>query len=131
MRSIDVVAGILERDGLLLLAQRDGSRDQPGRWEFPGGKVEPGESQPQALARELAEELGIEAEVGEYVASECWQQGDREIRLHAWRVPVWHGTLRLSCHQALAWVTPEQAAHYDLPPADIPLLAAWRAHTGR
>lgn len=130
MHTLDVVAAIIERDGLILLAQRDDSRDQAGLWEFPGGKVEAGESQPQALARELAEELGIVAEIGEYVASQRWAHGGRLIRLHAWRVPQFRGDLRTTCHQALAWVTPEAAAGYALPPADLPLLAAYRAQRG-
>lgn len=61
---IDVVAAIIERNGKILLAQRDSHRDQAGLWEFPGGKVEAGESQPQALMRELGEELNIDAIIG-------------------------------------------------------------------
>jgi len=59
LKMIDVVAAIIEQDGQILLAQRPPHADQPGMWEFAGGKVEPGESQPQALARELQEEMGI------------------------------------------------------------------------
>ncbi len=69
MKMIEVVAAIIERDGKILLAQRPAQSDQAGLWEFAGGKVEPDESQRQALVRELREELGIEATVGEYVAS--------------------------------------------------------------
>ncbi|EEX0647584.1 CTP pyrophosphohydrolase, partial [Escherichia coli] len=69
MKMIEVVAAIIERDGKILLAQRPAQSDQAGLWEFAGGKVEPDESQQQALVRELNEELGIEATVGEYVAS--------------------------------------------------------------
>ena len=69
MKMIEVVAAIIERDGKILLAQRPAQSDQAGLWEFAGGKVEPDESQRQALVRELREELGIEAAVGEYVAS--------------------------------------------------------------
>ncbi len=69
MKMIEVVAAIIERDGKILLAQRPAHSDQAGLWEFAGGKVEPDESQRQALVRELREELGIEAAVGEYVAS--------------------------------------------------------------
>lgn len=75
MKMIEVVAAIIERDGKILLAQRPAQSDQAGLWEFAGGKVEPDESQRQALVRELREELGIEATVGEYVAShqrEVW-----------------------------------------------------------
>ncbi len=75
MKMIEVVAAIIERDGKILLAQRPAQSDQAGLWEFAGGKVEPDESQRQALVRELREELGIEATVGEYVASH-----QREVR---------------------------------------------------
>jgi (d)CTP diphosphatase len=68
-KTLDVVAAIIEQDGKILLAQRPPHADQPGLWEFAGGKVEPGESQPQALIRELQEELGITAEVERYIAS--------------------------------------------------------------
>ena len=61
MKTIDVVAAIIERDDKILLAQRPEHADQPGMWEFAGGKVESSETQPQALIRELREELGIEA----------------------------------------------------------------------
>ncbi|SQJ18994.1 CTP pyrophosphohydrolase [Serratia rubidaea] len=123
MKTIDVVAAIIERDGKILLAQRDAQSDQAGLWEFPGGKVETGESQPQALARELAEELGIEAVIGDYVASNNWQTGERLIRLHAWRVGAFSGELQQRCHSALVWVEPQRAGAYPLAPADIPLLA--------
>ena len=66
---IDVVAAIIERDGKILLAQRPPHADQPGLWEFAGGKIEPGESQAQALARELEEELAIVARPTRYIAS--------------------------------------------------------------
>lgn len=61
IKKLDVVAAIIERDGKILLAQRPDHADQAGLWEFAGGKVEPGETQPQALIRELREELGIDA----------------------------------------------------------------------
>lgn len=125
MKIIDVVAAIIERDGKILLAQRDNSSDQAGLWEFPGGKVETAESQPQALVRELREELGIIAKVGSFVASNQWQQSERIIRLHAWRVETFSGELQPHCHSAFVWVTPQQARDYSLAPADIPLLESY------
>lgn len=125
MKTIDVVAAIIEKNGKILLAQRDASSDQAGLWEFPGGKVEAGESQPQALARELDEELGIIASVGNYVASNQWQQSERIIRLHAWRIEAYSGELQNRCHSDFVWVTPEQAFGYPLAPADVPLLDAY------
>ncbi|HEJ9093886.1 TPA: pyrimidine (deoxy)nucleoside triphosphate diphosphatase [Serratia odorifera] len=125
MKIIDVVAAIIERDGKILLAQRDADSDQAGLWEFPGGKVEAGESQPQALARELAEELAIKAQIDDYVASNRWQLGEKIIRLHAWRVTHFSGELHLRCHAQLVWVTPAQAGEYPLAPADVPLLSCY------
>ncbi|AHM73783.1 pyrimidine (deoxy)nucleoside triphosphate diphosphatase [Yersinia hibernica] len=122
---IDVVAAIIERNGKILLAQRDIHRDQAGLWEFPGGKVEAGESQPQALVRELAEELNIDATVSRYIATHQWDLPQRTIRLHAWLVASFSGEPILHCHSALVWLTPEEAYHYPLAPADIPLLDAY------
>lgn len=127
MKIIDVVAAILEQNGQILLAQRGTGSDQAGQWEFPGGKVETGESQPEALARELDEELGICARIGDYVGSNQWQQGERIIRLHAWQVTEFSGELQQRCHSALVWVTPQQAQEYALAPADVPLLADYIA----
>ena len=64
LKNFDVVAAIIESEGKILLARRPENGDQPGLWEFPGGKVEAGETQPAALARELLEELGITAQIG-------------------------------------------------------------------
>ncbi len=125
MKVIDVVCAIIERDGLILLAQRDGSSDQAGLWEFPGGKVEPEETQPQALKRELQEELAISASVDRYIASNQWDLPDKAIHLHAWLVSEYRGKLRLSNHSALLWVTPTDAQQLNLAPADIPLLTAY------
>lgn len=125
MKTIDVVAAIIKTDGKILLAQRDNSSDQAGLWEFPGGKVEANESQPQALARELLEELGIIAQLGNYVASNQWQQSETIIRLHAWQVETFSGELQQRCHSAFAWVTPQQATDYPLVAADVPLLESY------
>ncbi|RZN41783.1 pyrimidine (deoxy)nucleoside triphosphate diphosphatase [Escherichia sp. E2593] len=127
MEMIDVVAAIIERDGKILIAQRPAHSDQAGLWELAGGKVEPGESQPQALIRELREELGIDAIIGKYVASHQREVSGRIINLHAWHVPDFHGTLQAHEHQALVWCSPEEAMQYPLAPADIPLLKAFMA----
>ncbi|MFA3760934.1 pyrimidine (deoxy)nucleoside triphosphate diphosphatase [Yersinia sp. 2466 StPb PI] len=124
---IDVVAAIIEQNGKILLAQRDSYRDQAGLWEFPGGKVEAGENQPQALIRELAEELNIEASVTRYIATNQWDSDKQTIRLHAWLVESFSGKLALHCHSAVVWLAPEEAYRYPLAPADVPLLDAFIA----
>ncbi|WP_170973591.1 pyrimidine (deoxy)nucleoside triphosphate diphosphatase [Citrobacter sp. wls710] len=125
MKTLDVVAAIIERDGKILLAQRSPDADQPGMWEFAGGKVEAGESQPEALIRELREELGIDAVVGRYIASHQREVSDRLIHLHAWHVPSFQGELNAYEHQYIVWCSPEEARRYPLAPADIPLLEAF------
>jgi len=122
---IDVVAAIIEQEGKILLARRDASGDQAGLWEFPGGKVEAGESQAAALVRELQEELAIETRVEAWVATHDFQQPERIIRLHAWRVGGFEGQITLRCHSEIVWVTPQEAFDYSLAPADIPLLEAY------
>lgn len=79
LKTLDVVAAIIEKDGNILLAQRPVHADQPGMWEFAGGKVEAGETQPEALIRELREELGIDALPGQYVASHQREVSQRLI----------------------------------------------------
>lgn len=127
MKEIDVVAAILERNGKILLAQRPPEGDQPGLWEFPGGKVEAGENQREALIRELREELAIDASPARYVASYSWPVSGRIIHLHAWHVPQWKGELQQLSHSALVWCLPNEASRYPLAPADIPLLKAFMA----
>ncbi len=122
---IDVVAAIIERDGKILLAQRPPHADQPGLWEFAGGKIEPGESQPQALARELEEELAIVARPTRYIASHQREVSGRLIHLHTWWVGEFSGEPVARYHSELRWCTPSQALEFDLAPADIPLLNAF------
>lgn len=127
LKTIDVVAAIIERDGKILLAQRPPHADQPGLWEFAGGKVEAGETQPEALIRELREELGIEAQPGAYVASHQREVSGRRIHLHAWHVPSFSGELTAHDHSQLVWCSPQEAFDYPLAPADVPLLEAFMA----
>ncbi|MGX9741390.1 pyrimidine (deoxy)nucleoside triphosphate diphosphatase [Pseudocitrobacter corydidari] len=127
LKTIDVVAAIIEQNGQILLAQRPSHADQAGLWEFAGGKVEQGESQPEALIRELREELGIEAQPTRYIASHQREVSGRIIHLHAWHVPVYAGEIVAHEHSALTWCSPEVALSYPLAPADIPLLQAFMA----
>lgn len=127
MKTINVVAALIEREGKLLLARRDATSDQAGFWEFPGGKVEAGESQPEALVRELREEMSITATVEDFVATSVLQQPERVIHLHGWRVSGFTGTVTLQCHSEYCWVSPADVLSYALAPADIPLIEAYLA----
>lgn len=125
LKTLDVVCAILEQDGKILLAQRPLHADQPGLWEFAGGKVEIGETQPAALVRELREELGIDARPGRYIASHQREVSHRLINLHAWHVPEFSGIPEMRYHSQLTWVSAHEALGYKLAPADIPLLEAF------
>ncbi|WP_052281701.1 pyrimidine (deoxy)nucleoside triphosphate diphosphatase [Kluyvera genomosp. 1] len=125
LKTIDVVAAIIEQNGKILLAQRPLHADQAGLWEFAGGKVEAGESQREALIRELQEELAIHAYPARYIASHQREVSGRIIHLHAWHVPRFDGEMIAREHSALVWCTPQEALDYALAPADVPLLKAF------
>ena len=127
MRSIHVVAAaITDVRGRILLARRTDGRDLAGLWEFPGGKREADESPEAALVRELQEELGITVKVGPPLINVPQQYPDKRLRLDVRHVVAWQGTPRGIEGQALAWVAPDKLAHYSMPPADRPVVAALR-----
>jgi 8-oxo-dGTP diphosphatase len=102
-----VVAAAIERDGRYLAARRTKPDWAAGRWEFPGGKVEPGESETAALVREIREELGVEISVGERVPGE-WPLHD-DLVLHLYVATLTDGEPQpLDHHDALRWVTPDE-----------------------
>lgn len=107
-----VVAAVIERDGLFLAARRTEPPALAGRWEFPGGKVEPGETEADALVRECREELGVEVAVGaaigpEYVVGPLTVRTYRAVLLSGEPEP-------LECHDALRWLRPGESAVREL-----------------
>lgn len=115
-----VVAALIERQGRrLLLAQRPIGGPLAGQWEFPGGKLEPGESPEAALERECLEELGCRVEVGRiYEVIHANGAGGSGLLLLFYRVRIISGEPRSMEGNALAWATPEEMAGYDLLDAD-------------
>lgn len=123
--TVEVVAGLItDARGRVLLARRTEGRDLAGLWEFPGGKVEAGESPEAALTRELREELGIDGEVGAPLIAVPQQYPHKRLRLDVRHIARWQGELRGHEGQALAWVPRERLPAYPMPPADIPVVAA-------
>ncbi len=117
-----VVGGALLHEGRLLAARRSAPPELAGRWELPGGKVEPGETPDQALVRELREELGIETVALERLPG-AWPLRPGLV-LHVWTVALASGTPRpLQDHDALAWLTPAQADTVDWLDQDRPAVA--------
>jgi 8-oxo-dGTP diphosphatase len=126
-RIVHVVAGVItDAGGRILLARRTEGRDLAGLWEFPGGKVDPGETPEQALIRELREELAIEAELGEAVICVPQRYPNKRLRLDVRRIARWRGNMKGLDGQALVWVPPDRLARYAMPDADRPVVAALR-----
>lgn len=117
-----MVAGCLIAEGRVLLAQRPLHKAEGGLWELPGGKVEPGEGDAEALRRELKEELGIEVEVGPEVGRVQVEFPERDLLLVAYHVPDWRGSPEALEAPALEWLTADQLDRVACPPADRPLL---------
>jgi 8-oxo-dGTP diphosphatase len=118
-------AALVDRDGRILIAQRPEGKSMAGLWEFPGGKVDKGETPEYALMRELSEELGIETRPCCFTpiafASHSYETFHLLMPLFVCR--VWQGTPATHEHQALKWVKPVELYDYPMPPADIPLIA--------
>lgn len=119
---------LIDRDGRVLLAQRPAGKSMAGLWEFPGGKVEPGENPESALVRELHEELGIETWNSCLApltfASHAYEEFHLLMPLFACR--KWEGVPKPREGQALAWARPSELRNYPMPAADVPLIPILR-----
>ena len=121
-------AALVDDDNRVLIAQRPPGRTMAGLWEFPGGKVNDGETPEAALARELQEELGID------IATACLapftfashRYPDFHLLMPLYLCRRWRGTPRPCEGQSLAWVRPVRLVDYEMPPADLPLIAMLR-----
>ena len=124
---IEVAAGVLtDARGRVLLMQRKPGTHLAGTWEFPGGKLEAGEGIEAALARELHEELGIDAQAFEPLISLPWHYPEKYVRLHALRVADWHGEPQAREGHPLRWLPLEDMDPNEMPPADRPIVTALR-----
>ena len=133
MNTIPVVCALIFREGLVMLAQRPEGKHLALKWEFPGGKVEPGEETEHAMMRELREELGCEVRIVAALtrSTHSYERGTVEMipfvceLTHDSPLPHPHE------HAALLWCPPEELLAHDLAPADFPVVAAfqdWRAN---
>ena len=123
-----VAAALVDVDGRVLICQRPEGKQLAGLWEFPGGKVEPGETPEACLIRELREELGIEVKeacLAPFVfASHGYEHFHLLMPLYLLR--RWEGEVEQREHAALKWVRPNKLGDYPMPPADLPLVAYLR-----
>jgi 8-oxo-dGTP diphosphatase len=121
---IEVAAGLIrDAQGRYLITQRRRGSHLAGLWEFPGGKLEEGETPVAGLRRELTEELSATFAVGELVHTVRWEYPDRAVVLHFFDCRLESGLIRPTENQAMEWVAPERLADYDFPPADRELIA--------
>jgi 8-oxo-dGTP diphosphatase len=126
-----VAAALVDATGRVLIAERPAGRHMAGRWEFPGGKVAPGESEEAALARELEEELGVEVIDARPMMRLTHRYPDREVELSMWVVERYQGEPRALDGQRLKWVRRTDLCGEDLLEADRPFVAAlvqWSRH---
>lgn len=128
MKSICVVGAAIVDAGRCLVAQRGARQSLSGKWEFPGGKVEPGESPPAALLREIEEELGLVVAVGQKLGESVGVFDGKHVMLEVYLATVTRGVLELREHAATQWASADELAGFDWAEADVPIVgavAAW------
>ncbi len=121
----EVMGAVFFENGRILVMRRAPFMSCPGSWEFPGGKLEAGETPEQCLARELREELRIEAEIGEYLTENSHGYDFGTVHLCVYRVRSWKGDIALTVHDDMRWVPLKELATFPgLRPADMPVARA-------
>ena len=125
---IDVVAAVVMRNGKYMIARRAPGKHLAGYWEFPGGKIEEGESPEDSLQREIEEEFGVYAQVGAYLGENVHGYGDKTVRLMAYEATVVQDIHQSMDHDQIEWVELNQMDDYPLAPADVPLLRYLRRY---
>ncbi len=121
--TLHVVGAAIIHEGKCLVAQRGPTMSLAGKWEFPGGKVEPAESPSVALAREIEEELGLQITVGTLLGTGTATAGSRPIVLEVYAATVTAGALTLREHAQIAWAAADELDQFDWAQADIPCIA--------
>ena len=126
LKTISVVAAMIEADGRVFATQR-GYGPQKDGWEFPGGKIEPGETPEAALAREIREELDAEITVGEKVVQVEYDYPTFHLSMGCYRCALVSGHLTLREHEAARWLSPGELDSVPWLPADVIAVEAWKS----
>ncbi len=124
---VEVTGAIIIRNRRVLAARRSPNKHMAGYWEFPGGKLESGETPEESLARELLEEMGISVLVGDHFFTNQHDYGDTQIILMAYLCDWIGGELILNDHDSIKWCTSSGLKHLKWAPADIPIMQALAA----
>ena len=121
-KNIEVVAAIIEKDGLYFCAQRADKGELAKKWEFPGGKIESGETHEEALVREIKEELSAEIIVEDFIFTVDHEYNSFYLTMHCYHCKVVRGELTISEHLASKWASVNEMKNMDFAEADIPII---------
>jgi 8-oxo-dGTP diphosphatase len=124
-KHINVACAIIERDGLVLAAQRSAVMSLPLKWEFPGGKIEKGESPEDCLRRELYEEMGVKILVGKSLQSCTHHYTTFTVTLYPFACTIESGEIVLHEHAAISWLPPKKLHTLDWAEADLPVIQSY------
>lgn len=117
---INVVAAVIMDDNnRILITQRNLKKSQGGLWEFPGGKIENGETREEAIIREIKEELDVNIKADQYIDEKVFNYPEKDINLIAIKCSIINGKILLKEHEDAKWVTSEELNNYNFAPADI------------
>jgi len=125
VRHIHVTCAIIERDNLILAAQRSANMSLPLKWEFPGGKIDYGESPEECLRREIVEEMGIQVSVGKSLSATSHNYPTFSVTLHPFVCSIESGEIVLHEHAAIVWLPPEELHNLDWAEADLPVIQSY------
>lgn len=122
MKTILVVAALIKKDNNVLIARRStGDENVLGKWEFPGGKVEPNETEEHAIEREIKEEFELDIKANKYITNNVCEYPTKIVDLRLYECEYISGEFKLHDHSEYQWVNINELLNYDLAPADIPL----------
>jgi 8-oxo-dGTP diphosphatase len=121
-KEVEVVAAVIKKGNLFYVVQRPFKGEVGGKWEFPGGKIEIGESKEQALARELKEELNIEVMINKHILTSDYEYNTFKIRIHFYECKIKNGIPKITEHINEKWLIKSQIQKIDLASADIAVL---------
>lgn len=125
-----VAAAVIEKNGKVLIARRKPGDALAGKWEFPGGKLEPGETPEECLRRELMEEFCVDTKIGAFICASRFEYKHLPIELLAYRAEHLAGEFKLNDHDRMAWVAPAELPNYDFCSADIPAVRLLMSEEG-
>ena len=119
---VEVTAALIRRGNYILIARRPVTDQLAGLWEFPGGKIEPGEAPEECLRREIAEELNIAIKVGRFFTASTYKYPQKSVHLLAFWAELTGGEIRTLFHDEIKWVAFDKLSDFNFAPADIPIV---------